>query len=545
MWGGVQLSRSCGAGREARWTSRTAEHSTRQQLLPPGKQLRLCMHHLPPPASSIHAQGRILSFFLSCITYPAPPPSSPASPLPAQTACTPGQPLASPVPRPTCSLPASNCGLMSSSSSPPGRSTSHTWQQGVVARAVLARHRSEDRCGSYAGVQGGGRAQRAGGQHRSHGSACAQPPGCATRPPCPLSPQAPRTASTRYAARPSTAPQNMPPTHVAHRVQHFCRADEGEVERDQVHLLAANVAQAQLPQVGALHHRHARVGAHALRHLAAAAEPGGDRAERSSAASIDGQAAHQAAANVQQGTDPPIPGRLCRPPLPALTCPYPTSTPTTRAAPCCSRQSVKPPVDRPESSAALPHTSMPQCCSAASSFSPARHTYFGCSAVMVTAAGSPTGVPALVTGLPLTRTLPAAVSHARLSAAVAEKQQAQQRQAPLEQLPGPTSTQRRRSRQPPTTKQRRTLDDPRLDDVAAVLGAQLQAHFVQPPLLAAYLRHHTGMQEGGGVCEGHREQNERACRRRRLPPLPPLDIPAAPAAVLRHCMPPLALLEHD
>lgn len=55
-----------------------------------------------------------------------------------------------------------------------------------------------------------------------------------------------------------------------------------------------------------------------------------------------------------------------------------TSARCTSACRTCSRQSVKPPVDSPESRAVLPRTSMPQCSSAASSFRPARHTYLGC-----------------------------------------------------------------------------------------------------------------------------------------------------------------------
>ena len=55
--------------------------------------------------------------------------------------------------------------------------------------------------------------------------------------------------------------------------------------------------------------------------------------------------------------------------------PWPTSTPSTSAAPCCSRQSVKPPVDWPTSRQCKPVTSMPVLCNAASSFSPPREMY--------------------------------------------------------------------------------------------------------------------------------------------------------------------------
>ena len=57
----------------------------------------------------------------------------------------------------------------------------------------------------------------------------------------------------------------------------------------------------------------------------------------------------------------------------ALTCPYPTSTPTTLAAPLCSRQSANPPVDTPASNALKPRTSTLKWSNAASSLRPALH----------------------------------------------------------------------------------------------------------------------------------------------------------------------------
>ena len=57
--------------------------------------------------------------------------------------------------------------------------------------------------------------------------------------------------------------------------------------------------------------------------------------------------------------------------------PWPTSRATTRRAPRCSRQSVKPPVDAPTSRATSPSTSMPNPLRAASSLSPPRPTYRG------------------------------------------------------------------------------------------------------------------------------------------------------------------------
>ena len=46
------------------------------------------------------------------------------------------------------------------------------------------------------------------------------------------------------------------------------------------------------------------------------------------------------------------------------------------AAPCCSRQSVNPPVEAPTSRQTLPSTSICQCSRARSSLSPPRLTYF-------------------------------------------------------------------------------------------------------------------------------------------------------------------------
>mmetsp|Transcript_5669 Transcript_5669/g.14746 ORF Transcript_5669/g.14746 Transcript_5669/m.14746 type:complete len:333 (-) Transcript_5669:91-1089(-) len=90
----------------------------------------------------------------------------------------------------------------------------------------------------------------------------------------------------------------------------------------------------------------------------------------------------------------------------SATCPRPTSTPYTRAAPCCNRQSVKPPVDRPASSATFPATSISHRWKAASSLVPARHTYFGTDAMSSTLAPPFTCAPALCTGCPSTSTLP-------------------------------------------------------------------------------------------------------------------------------------------
>mmetsp|Transcript_23403 Transcript_23403/g.45658 ORF Transcript_23403/g.45658 Transcript_23403/m.45658 type:complete len:229 (+) Transcript_23403:154-840(+) len=93
----------------------------------------------------------------------------------------------------------------------------------------------------------------------------------------------------------------------------------------------------------------------------------------------------------------------------SATCPYPTSTPYTLFAPFCKRQSVNPPVDRPESKTTLPVTLIEKYSSARSIFSPARHTYFGTSAVMRMVASFGTGIPALVAGTSLTKTFPWAI----------------------------------------------------------------------------------------------------------------------------------------
>ena len=65
----------------------------------------------------------------------------------------------------------------------------------------------------------------------------------------------------------------------------------------------------------------------------------------------------------------------------AQTCgwswPWPTSSAITRAAPCWSRQSVKPPVDAPTSRHPVPATSRPKASSAFASFSPPRETNGG------------------------------------------------------------------------------------------------------------------------------------------------------------------------
>ena len=57
--------------------------------------------------------------------------------------------------------------------------------------------------------------------------------------------------------------------------------------------------------------------------------------------------------------------------------PYATSSAMTCAAPRCSRQSVKPPVEAPTSSAMRPSTGTSSASSAFASFTPPRETYGG------------------------------------------------------------------------------------------------------------------------------------------------------------------------
>ena len=57
------------------------------------------------------------------------------------------------------------------------------------------------------------------------------------------------------------------------------------------------------------------------------------------------------------------------------SCPWPTSSAMTLAAPRCSRTSVKPPVEAPMSSARRPSTTMPNASSAWASLTPPRPTY--------------------------------------------------------------------------------------------------------------------------------------------------------------------------
>ena len=92
----------------------------------------------------------------------------------------------------------------------------------------------------------------------------------------------------------------------------------------------------------------------------------------------------------------------------ASSCPRPTSSAMTRAAPRWSRQSTKPPVEAPTSSAERPATSIPNVSSAASSFSPARETNRGRS-LRARAAPESTRVPALSPTCPPTSTNPAMI----------------------------------------------------------------------------------------------------------------------------------------
>lgn len=81
----------------------------------------------------------------------------------------------------------------------------------------------------------------------------------------------------------------------------------------------------------------------------------------------------------------------------------------TCRAPLCSKQSVKPPVDKPESNAVSPATSIWKWSRAFSSLNPALQTYFGSSARILTTACFGTACPALVIVWSFTSTLPCAI----------------------------------------------------------------------------------------------------------------------------------------
>src|SRR5690554_4677622 len=94
--------------------------------------------------------------------------------------------------------------------------------------------------------------------------------------------------------------------------------------------------------------------------------------------------------------------------LPA-NCPYPTSTAYTFEAPCCSKQSVNPPVEAPTSSTMRPDTSIPKADNADSSFSPPLLTYFLSLPLIRIWLDSETSSPSLSTTRSLTRTFPAII----------------------------------------------------------------------------------------------------------------------------------------
>ena len=91
---------------------------------------------------------------------------------------------------------------------------------------------------------------------------------------------------------------------------------------------------------------------------------------------------------------------------------WPTSTATTSAAPCWSAQSVKPPVEAPQSSTRAPSRNGPRskCSTAPSSLAPARLTHRGGGPCTTIASPGPTWRAALVAGAPPTVTRPAAMS---------------------------------------------------------------------------------------------------------------------------------------
>ena len=89
--------------------------------------------------------------------------------------------------------------------------------------------------------------------------------------------------------------------------------------------------------------------------------------------------------------------------------PRPTSRATTDAAPCCRRQSVKPPVLDPTSMARMPSGSSPKPASAASSLRPPRLTKRCGGPFTTTASPAETIRDALVAGAPSTVTRPAPI----------------------------------------------------------------------------------------------------------------------------------------
>ena len=93
------------------------------------------------------------------------------------------------------------------------------------------------------------------------------------------------------------------------------------------------------------------------------------------------------------------------------SCPCPTSTQVTCAAPRCSRQSVNPPVDAPTSSAVSPRGSTPKTSSACASLSPPRDTNGIGPDRSRSSASASTRSPAFSTGRS-----PASTSPARISA---------------------------------------------------------------------------------------------------------------------------------
>ncbi len=94
----------------------------------------------------------------------------------------------------------------------------------------------------------------------------------------------------------------------------------------------------------------------------------------------------------------------------ASSCPCPTSTAITRAAPRWRRQSVKPPVDAPASRARAPFTSTRNCRSAAASLSPPLLTKDGPGPRTRTGSDRATRRAALSAGAPEMVTLPASMA---------------------------------------------------------------------------------------------------------------------------------------
>src|SRR5690606_17693238 len=86
--------------------------------------------------------------------------------------------------------------------------------------------------------------------------------------------------------------------------------------------------------------------------------------------------------------------------------PYPTSIAYTFDAPCCSRQSVKPPADAPASKETFPVTSILKSANAPSNFKPPLKTYLISLPFSYVTASSLSNSPAVLPRCRFTKTFP-------------------------------------------------------------------------------------------------------------------------------------------